>query len=368
MKHLFQSLLLLMALLLPATATAYDFEVDGIYYLKNGTKVTVTYKGNNSWSYNNTYSGTVIIPTTVTYGGTTYSVTSIGDNAFYHCCDLTSVIIPNSVTTIGNYAFSSCSGLTSVIIPNSVTTIGDNAFYGCSGLSSVTIPNSVTSIGYCALYGCSGLTSITVASGNSSYDSRNNCNAIIETESNRLIAGCQNTVIPYSVTSIGNYAFYGCSGLTSVTIPNSVTTIGGGAFSGCSGLTSISVSAGNSKYDSRNNCNAIIETESNRLIAGCQNTVIPNSVTSIGDDAFYGCNGLTSVTIPNSVNSIGYTAFSGCSGLTSVTIPKSVTHIGFEAFRKCESLDTLNYNAVSCYLDYDDMGGELLLHSKILLL
>ncbi len=129
MKHLFQSLLLLLALLLPATATAYDFEVDGIYYLKNGSKATVTYKGTNSWSHN-TYSGTVNIPSTVTYDGTTYSVTSISDYAFYECRGLTSVTIPSSVTTIGYGAFSGCRGLTSVTIPSSVTIIGGGAFYG----------------------------------------------------------------------------------------------------------------------------------------------------------------------------------------------------------------------------------------------
>ena len=134
------------------------------------------------------------------------------------------------------------------------------------------------------------------------------------------------------VTSIGNYAFYKCSGLTSVTIPNSVTSIGENAFRDCSGLASISVDSGNKKYDSRDNCNAIIETASNTLIAGCNNTVIPNSVTSIGSEAFSGCSGLTSVTIPNSVTSIGFFAFANCSSLTSVTIGSGVTSIGGSAF------------------------------------
>ena len=190
------------------------------------------------------------------------SVTSIGSSAFYRCSGLTSVTIGNSVTSIGQDAFSGCSGLTSVTIPNSVTSIEWNAFSGCSGLSSVTIgngvtsirgfafsgcsgltsitiPNSVTSIGSGAFNGCSGLSSITVAQGNTKYDSRDNCNAIIESASNKLIAGCKTTIIPNSVTSIGGYAFYGCSGLTSVTIPNSVTSIGERAFHYCSGLTSV---------------------------------------------------------------------------------------------------------------------------------
>ena len=293
------------------------------------------------------------------------SVTSIGNLAFYNCDGLTSITIPNSVTTIGEGAFAWCDGLTSITIPNSVTNIGESAFYYCKGLTSITIPNSVTSIGYGTFYGCSSLTSITIPNsvtsignlafcdcssltsvvveeGNAVYDSRENCNAIIETATNTLVAGCKNTTIPNSVTSIGNAAFagcssltsitipnsvtsikydafFGCEGLTSITIPNSVTSIGSHAFLYCSGLTSVVVENGNTVYDSRENCNAIIETATNTLITGCQNTIIPNSVTSIGERAFYDCDGLTSITIPNSLTSIGEDAFSGCSGLTSIT-------------------------------------------------
>ncbi|MBR2265557.1 MAG: leucine-rich repeat domain-containing protein, partial [Paludibacteraceae bacterium] len=154
-----------------------------------------------------------------------------------------------------------------------------------------------------------------------------------------------------SVTSIEDYAFYGCSGLTSVTIPNSVTSIGSRAFSVCTGLTSIVVEKGNSVYDSRNNCNAIIETATNTLIEGCQNTIIPNTVTSIGRSAFYGCSGLTSVIIPNSVTSIGESAFSWCSGLTSVTIeaetPPTLGEIAFFYTSECPIY--VPCNAVSAY-------------------
>ncbi len=129
-----------------------------------------------------------------------------------------------------------------------------------------------------------------------------------------------------------------CSGLNSVVIPNNVTSIGVGAFSGCSGLASIVVESGNAKYDSRNDCNAIIETVTNTLIAGCKNTAIPNSVTSIGNYAFYGCSGLASVKIPNSVMSIGNYAFCSCSGLNSVVVPNSVTTIGNYAFCSCSNL------------------------------
>ena len=414
--------------LLPLLASAYDAEVGGIYYyLYTGTKQATVTSGY--------YTGSVNIPSSVTYNGVTYSVTSIGDRAFEYCSGLTSVTIPNSVTEIGNRAFAGC-GLTSVTIPNSVTSIGDYAFYycsgltavtipnsvtrirerafgdcskltavtipnsvteigsyafascsslteltipnsvtdivngafaGCSSLTAVTIPNSVTSIGDGAFAYCSGLTDISVESGNTMYDSRDNCNAIIA--SNTLIVGCKNTVIPNSVTEIGwyafygcssltevkvpnsvteigSFAFYGCSGLTAVTIPNSVTAIGRYAFDGCSGLTDISVESGNTKYDSRDNCNAIIETASNTLIRGCENTAIPNSVKSIDNYAFSDCSSLTEVTIPNSVTAIGSYAFYKCSGLTELTIPNSVTTIGSYAFAGCSGLTD-----VYCYAE-----------------
>ncbi len=233
MKLFFKLSLMLLALLLPATAAAYDFEVDGIYYeILSDNQVAVTHQGLDDDPIPS-YTGTVTIPETVTYEGTTYSVTSIGNYAFCDCSGLTSVTIPNSVISIGNDAFSYCSGLTSVTIPNSVTSIDDHVFFYCSGLTNVTIPNSITNIGQQAFSGCSGLASITVASGNPKYDSRNNCNAVIETASNTLIVGCKNTHIPSSINTIGYSAFEGCSSLTSMTIPNSVTSIGQYAFYGC---------------------------------------------------------------------------------------------------------------------------------------
>ena len=208
--------LLFLALMLSCIvqAFAYDFEVDGICYNISGSNAEVT-------SSSTAYSGSVVIPSTVTYSDKTYSVTSIGD-----------------------YAFEDCSGLTSITIPNSVKSIGRDAFYGCSGLTSVTIPSNVTSIGDWAFESCSGLTSIIVESENTVFDSRENCNAIIETSSNTLLFGCQNTVIPESVTSIRYNAFKGFNTLTSITIPSSVTSIGTSVFSGCTSLTSVTIGSG----------------------------------------------------------------------------------------------------------------------------
>ena len=268
-SKILQAVLTAVLTLVATTASAHDFEVKGIYYNKNGDgTVSVTYKGRSYTQYADIYTGDVVIPPSITISetGTTYSVTSIGSYAFYFC------------------------SLTSITIPNSVTSIDDRAFWGC-GLTSINIPNSVSSIGESAFWG---------------------------------------------------------SDLTSINIPNSVSSIGDRVFSFCRGLKSIVVESGNSKYDSRDNCNAIIETATNTLLAGCKNTTIPNSVNSIGYAAFEGCSGLTSVSIPNSVNSIGSSAFAGCSGLTSVTIPNSVTSIGNYAFCECNGLETIFYNAENC--------------------
>ena len=233
-----------------AGAWAYDFKVDGICYSfsrYSDNEVYVTYDHYPNNGGNPAYtslSGDITIPSSVSYNGQDYSVTSIGEQAFSSCNAFTSITIPNSVTSIEYSAFSGCSALTSVTIPNSVTSIGESAFSYCTSLTSVTIPNSVTSIGSGAFYGCSALTNVyyngSVAdwcqiefSGILSNPLSNGANFYIN---NQLVT---DLVIPDEVITIKNYAFSGCTSLTSVTIPNSVTSIGRWAFQGCSALTHI---------------------------------------------------------------------------------------------------------------------------------
>ena len=434
-------LLTLLTCLMGTHVYAYDIKVDNddgisIYYnlINDGTELEVTYlispsylmaEGDNSC----TYIGDLNIPETVTYMGKTRKVTAIGEYAFFRCVSLTSLTIPTSVSFIGENAFSECkiksvhissleawfniqfenlysnplscnvrfyvngvkvsnlvipdgitaikdyafgnNNITSVTIPNSVTSIGNYAFYWCNGLTSVTIPNSVTSIGSYAFYWCSGLTSITIPNSVTSIGSHafSVCNQL------------RSITIPNSVTSIGSFAFYDCQYITSIAITSRVTSIEEGAFSGCYRLASIEVEKDNKVYDSRDNCNAIIETSTNKLVLGCKNTVIPSAVTSIGSYAFshnsdtsinipqsvtsiesyafsnsfirsvtippgvtsisegtFAGSSLRSVNIPNSIKSIGKYAFDNCTYLKSIDIPNSVISIGDSAFYRCNHL------------------------------
>ena len=341
MKKILRIPLLFVALLLSSIPiSAHDFEVDGIYYnITSSTDktVAVSYQGYSYDSYSNEYTGSVVIPEAVTYSGATYSVTSIGDYAFYKCNDLTSVAIPNSVISIGGRAFFSCKGLTSVAVPNSVISIGTHAFLGCSDGLEVYITDLSA---WCRI------------------NMENNTSNPLNNASKLVLNGSEviDLVIPSDITEIKDYTFSGCSSLTSVTIGNSVTTIGYFAFSSCSGLTSVTIG---------------------------------NSVTTIGDAAFWYCFSLTDITIGNSVTSIEPMAFAdtpwynnqpdgvvyinnilysykgimpestsidikdgtvsitrsafyGCTGLTSVTIPNSVSTIGSQAFYNCSNLASLS--------------------------
>ena len=429
----------------------YDFMEGGLYYnilSEKDRTVEVTYNVYSSYADN--ISGNVLVPEKVRHNSLLYkvtsigesafrgcsgltsvtiptSVTSIGERAFEHCKGLTSMTIPNSVTSIGRYALNNCSGLTSVTIGNSVTSIGEGAFhncnhlkkvhisdiaawcniafeysnanplfyahnlylgddlitdmiipegvkqikgyafYGCSGLTSVTIPNSVTSIDNCAFLGCNSLIEINVDSKNNYYSSSEGVLYNKDKTELIVIGGGKSGsfVIPNSVTSIGEYAFYSCSDLTSVTIPNSVTSIGESAF--YSGLKEVHISdiaawcniefrssdanplfyAHNLYLEDKPITDLIIPEGVKQIkdyafyFCVLTSVTISNSVTSIGESAFQSCTALRSVTIPNSVTSIGNCAFWGCVGLTSVTISKSVTSIGEDAFRGCISLTSV---------------------------
>ena len=285
------------------------------------------------------------------------NVKNIEDRAFSGCSTLTSINIPNNVKSIKQQVFSDCSSLTSINIPNSVMSIETSAFAGCSGLTSINIPENVTSIKGGAFSGCSALTSIDIPSSVISIETSSlfrGCNSLISITipdcvtsiGDQAFFDCSSLTsinIPDDVTSIGWYAFYNCSSLTNINIPDGVTSIGSKAFYNCSGLTSITVASGNIKYHSNGNC--LIETASRILILGCKNSVIPSggSVIGIGDYAFYGCSGLTSIIIPDSVTSIGNYTFYGCSGLTSIIIPDSVKRIGDYAFYGCSGLTSATF-------------------------
>ena len=313
--------------------SAYDFKVDGLYY--NITSSTAPYSSAKVADADNNLT-IVNIPEIVTYNGIVYNVTSIGSRAFSGYTGLTSVTIGNSVTSIGWQAFSGCTGLTSVTIGNSVTSIGGQAFSDCMGLTSVTIGNSVTSIGYQAFSGCTGLTSVTIGNSVTSIEKSvfRGCNSLTSVTWNAKACSDfyneRNTPFYYYTTddddkylkfdirsqitsftfgdSVQHIPAYLCeqmTNLTSVTIPNSVTSIGNEAFWGCIGLTSVTIG---------------------------------NSVTSIGSYAFSRCRSLTSVTIPNSVTSIGSCAFSRCKNVETVVFGSSVETIGEEAFFGCQSI------------------------------
>ena len=382
---------------------------------------------------NGTFSGCSNLSSIYIHDG----VESIGASAFMNCSSLRSVNIPKGVKIIGSGTFYGCSSLTSISIPNEVRIIGPRAFEGCTGLTSINIPSQVNTIGERSFYGCGALTSVTIdvkmpiAITEDVFSNRANANltvpagckssykaadywkefkVIIEISApspviffadakvkalcvanwdtngdgelseaeaaavttlrnvfkeNRVITSfnelqyftgltsinseafyyctkLSSFIIPANVKSIGNNAFFDCESLTSLIIPRSVTSIGTGAFLDCGyGLSSIVVESGNTKFDSRENCNAIIETATNTLLWGCNNTTIPNSVTAIGNSAFSHCLNMNSIVIPDGVTSIGNWAFYNCRKLTTVVIPENVKSIGEEAFWHCDALNSI---------------------------
>ena len=379
MKHRYLKLFFAALLCIATTgARAYDFSLNEIYYnilsAENKT-VEVTFRG---YKYNSpSYTGSVSIPTSINYNGTTYSVVGIGSAAFYECSGLTNVVISNSVTTIGDEAFSGCTGLTSITIPNSVINIGNYAFYRCSNLktlinfSNLTFYKGDSEYGYVASYAekvvnapngfidgdfgwienedgmtlAGYLGDATELTLPAKYNGKS-----VTTIRSAAFYGCSmltSIEIPSSVTSIGGYAFYGCTGLTSITIPNSITSVGDGAFEQCTNLTNIEIP----------NSVTSIGSSAFRGCTGLTSIEIPNSVTSIGDYAFRSCTGLTSIEIPNSVTSIGTGVFRYCTGLSSITIPNSVTSIGRYAFEQCTNLTNIEIpNSVTSIGDYAFYG------------
>ena len=304
MKKLF---FLFLALAATTSLWAEDFEVDGIYYniLTDKTNEVEVTSGSSK------YTGSVAIPSTVTYNGSTYSVTTIGLEAFHSCYKMTSVIIPGSVTSIRPYAFQNCDSLTSITLPDDLTTIGSNAFAFCENLTSINIPNSVTTIGGKAFVGCSSWSGNVTIPNNVKridYQTFGDCSSLTS------------ITLPDGVIAIETWAFGGCSSLTSINIPDDVTSIGDGAFYNCSSLTSIN---------------------------------IPDGVTNIEYSTFFGCSSLSSIILPAGVTSIGRFAFGDCSSLTSITC-KAITPPAVEspAFSNNISKDIPVYVPCESVADY----------------
>ena len=341
-------------------ASASDYcEVDGIRYVvyktEGGYSASVVSKSESG----SDYSGAVTIHSTIKYNNHEVIVTDISYQAFFCCTGLTSVTISNGLEYIGEEAFYGCSSLTSINIPTSVTAIGDGAFWNCSNLASVEISSGVTYIGSAAFSNC-GCESVIISSDNPVYDSRDNCNAIIETATNTLLYGFKNTIIPNSVDSIRPYAFYDCSGLTSIEIPGSVTNIGEAAFSQCEELESVIIHNGVSKIGEHafSECpnlytielpNSITEIEPFTFShSGLYSITLPNNLTSIGACAFYHCSNLEEIELPYSVDYIYGGAFDNCEFLKKITIPNSEIII-YSAFENCWELRSIYISDIEAW-------------------
>ncbi len=309
------------------------FVKDAIYYevVSAADKtVEVTFGGETPTEIMGEYTGNVVVPQTVNYENIDFKVIGVCDGAFYRCYSLVSVTLPEGMKYIGESAFGQCYELASVTLPEGLETIGYAAFSECS-LTSVTLPASLTSMDAFAFSQCANVSSIKVKEGNTVYDSRNNCNAVIETKSNKLIWGCYNTIVPKGVTSIGDWAFRYCSNLTSITLPAGVTSIGREAFYYCKKMTSIVIPES-------------VTSLGNNAFMGCESLksiVLPPNISYIDTETFFGCASLATVVLPSNLMSIGYQAFKNCSSLASITIPASVQSVDSYAFYDCLSLDSL---------------------------
>lgn len=293
-----RTILLLTFALISLVSSAETIKVEGVYYNVLDKRCVEVVNSPTK------YVGDVTIPETIQFNGVTYKVVGIGEDAFYECPDMKSISLPNSITYVSKQAFRLCGGLNSISLPDNITTIGEAAFLDCDNIRSIKLPNKLKEIRNEAFGGCVKIESLT---------------------------------FPESLLEIGRGAFYGCESVKSLFIPKNVRNIGYRAFRGCNGLLEISIDSLNTKYDSRKDCNAIIESNTNILIAGCLNTIIPTDIVSIGESAFDGCSGLSSINIPNSVKFIEKGAFTW-SGLKSINLPNSVERIGEYAFQSCKRM------------------------------
>ena len=367
--------------------------IDGLWYTLDSVNYRATV-GYRTWTQSHKYSGDIVIPEKVVFNNASYTVVGIEDGAF-EGSTITSVVMPNTITTIERGCFSRCakltsvflseniseispasfyeSGIESIVLPDGLTTIRNEAFMNCTALKSVNFPDGVT-IDKTAFKGCTALQSVDLHSvAIIEMEAFSGCTALtsavlpdaMNTIPARLFEGCTSlcsVVIPEGVETISVQAFWNCAALQSVKFPESLVSIGTSAFVGC-GLTSlfipskvnhiemlafdynpfssIAVAADNAVFDSRNDCNAIIDTETNTLLLGCKATVIPDDVTSIGQCSFADCKGLTSIVIPATVRNVGGSTFSGCRDLQSVTFLTTTTDLGTRLFWNCTSLKTM---------------------------
>lgn len=303
---------------------AVTFEDGGLTFLVNDDRVTVqvTYPAEGD------YSGDIRIPELATFDNQDFVVTGIGRYAFAGCDSLLSVSIPETVKIIDRQAFYNCKMLRVIAIPDSVTELGEKAFALCEALEDLEIGASLRTIVPSDFAGCTSLARLSVVPGNPWLDSRDHCNAVIETASNTLLMGCKTSRVPETLTAIGPSAFEDCTGLTDIEFPDAVTTMGASAFKGCKALTSITLPVS-------------LEAISDYLFMNCsslQDITIPQAVTSIGASAFYGCAELQGIQIPPLVTTVRYMAFSGCSSLRSIVFPDSVTTIELDVMQNCTSL------------------------------
>ena len=319
-------------------------------YYANGDHITTYYYGFDKPA------GDMVIPATITHNDTVYTVTRIDFSAFYECSEITSVVLPNTLTFIGQRAFLSCHGITGeIVIPDSVTIIGTNAFFYCNNITSVVFGNNLSEIRSYSFAQCYSLEHISnfpeslTKLDDGAFDRCGNlCDSVVipplvTTIGERAFAGCHipSVVISEGVTTIERGAFCSCP-IGALHIPSTLVSIspennayGEGAFHNCTRLQSITVDEANPIYDSRGNCNALIETTTNTLLKGCKNTVIPDDIAIIGLNAFLSINELNTITIPNSVERLETSAFAGCNSLTTITLPSNISYIGIGALNCC---------------------------------